>query len=165
MCWNVFIPFISYIIVLLGIEFLVGRTSFRPLNILILLCCLLAQVLLLRSLMPFWFTYPCMWSILLCFSFCGSFRFSSLNPVLLNIMIICFVVGLRFQLLLSWLSSLHPSSFHNVYCFTSLPPPFLIGLCLSKPHTVLLMGFLETVAIIDWEGFLNFCFATPCIIL
>ena len=165
MCWNVFTLFISYVIAWLGIEFLVGRTSFRPLNVLVLLYCFLAQVLLLRSLVPFWFTYPCMWSVLFCFSLCGSFRFSSLNPVLLNILIICFVMGLRFQLLLRLLSSLHSSNFHNFYCSTSLPAPFLKGLLFAKPCTLLVMGLLETEAVVCCAGFLNFCFVTTCFIL
>lgn len=158
MCSNVFILFRSYLIVWLGIEFLVGRISFRTLKV--LLYCLpalsaavekLDTILIHTSLYVIWFLF---------FSFCGSFRFSSLTPVLLNIMMICFVVALRFQLPLSSLNSSHPSSFHNFSCSTSLLPPFFVGLCLSKSCTVIIIGFVETVAAKVCVGFQNFCFVT-----
>lgn len=97
-----------------------------------------------------------MWSGL--FPFCVNFRFSSLNPVLLNKLMICFVVCLRFQLPLNSLSSCYPSSFHWFSCSTSLPPPCFVGLCLSKSCTVILTDFEETVAIIVCSGSQNFCF-------
>lgn len=68
MFWNVFILFVSCLIrVWLCIGFLVGRISFRR-TLKVLQYCLQALMLLLRSLMPSWSPYPCVWSVLI-FSF------------------------------------------------------------------------------------------------